>query len=130
MSPSGRVAEAVGIDAAWVNLWRDQYTRHVPERLREAFEQDYKAWNRVKEQLAEMSAVALMLPGTAELLRQWREGARQWNDRFKQFGVEPTAPKPAEEDKGTNWESLAWAIAATAGGLALLVGLLRIPRRA
>jgi hypothetical protein len=129
-SPSGRVARAQEIDAAWQQLWRDQYTRHVPERLRQAFTEDYRAWQRTKEQIANMSSAALMLPATGELLERWTTKARSWTRRFKTQGVEPSAPAIAAPAPHFDATRFAWAVAAGLGALALGYALTKVRGRA
>ncbi len=126
-SPSGRIARAQEIDAAWVNLWRDQYSHHVPDDMRAAFEQDYRAWDQVKEQLANMSAPSLMLPAVGDLLDRWSQKSTDWFERFKSFGLEPTAPQMRPPAGPAELNKIVWGIAAIVGGVGLLYALSKLP---
>lgn len=126
-SPSGRVARAQEIDAAWQNLWTDQATHHVDAALREAFETDYRAWQQAKETLGAMSAVALILPATGELLDRWTQKARDWHTRFGAFGVQPTAPRIQEPTPAPAVNRAIWGVAAIVGGLCGLYALSKLP---
>jgi len=113
------------------NLWRDQYTRHVPERLREAFEADYRSWQEVKELLGKSSLAALMLPGTGERLDHWATRAADWSQQFESVGVTPSAPiqRPPVRKPGETTRQIVWGIAASVAGLAAVLLLARLPGR-
>lgn len=125
-SPGGRANRVHEIDAAWQQLWRDQYTSHVPESLRAAFDADYRAWQKTKEGLADLSALALMGPATDEALDRWTDKASSWNQRFRDYGVEPTAPALERATRPPS-PNLLWAIALGLGAVALIYGISRLP---
>jgi hypothetical protein len=126
-SPSGRIARAQEIDAAWQSLWRDQYTRHVPDDLREAFELDYTGWQQTKEQLGKMSAPSLMLPATGDLLDRWTQKSANWFDRFRAFGVQPSGPQMQPPAGPTDVAKIVWGVAAVVGAVGLVYALSKLP---
>lgn len=127
-SPSGRVARAQEVDAAWQQLWREEYTRHTPARFRGAFEEDYRAWQRVKESIGGMSNLALMLPATGEILDRWTTKARDWAARFAEEGIPTTAPTIRAPEERSNVTRLVWGVAAATGALALVYALSKLPK--
>jgi hypothetical protein len=126
-SPSGRVARAQEIDAAWQQLWQAEYTGHIEDGLRAAFEEDYRTWQRIKEQIAAMGVLSLMSPGTGDLLERWHVRAADWFGRFKEKAVPMAAPAPKPDAPGHsffNWQGatgFAWAIAGIVGSGAVLL---------
>ncbi len=125
-SPSGRVARAKEIDAAWQQLWQAEYTGHIDDALRAAFEEDYRTWQQIKEQIAKMGVVSLMGPATGDLLERWHVRAADWFGRFKEQSVKMAAPAPKPDAPGFhfNWQGptgLAWAVAGIIGGGALMI---------
>lgn len=128
-SPSGRIARAKSIDAAWQQVWQAQYQGHVADDVRLAFEEDYHTWQAIKEQLANMGVVSLMSPPTGELLERWDNRAKDWYQRLKEAGVTLTAPpvrvpdpdKPPPLIAGAT--GLAWALAGlvASGAVMMLV---------
>jgi len=131
-SPSGRIARAKEIDAAWQQLWQAEYGGHVADTLRAAFVEDYHTWQAIKEQLANMGVVSLMSPPTGDLLERWHVRATDWYGRFKEAAVPMAAPAP-KPDATDHWEGptrLAWAIAGiVASGAVLLVATQWAARR-
>lgn len=122
-SPSGRIARAHEIDAAWQQLWQSEYGSHVDEALRQAFEEDYRTWQTIKEELANMGVLSLMSSGTGDLLERWHIRAADWYGRFQEYKVPMVAPKP-KPDAPNPWEGLAglgWAIAGIVASGAVLV---------
>ena len=126
-SPSGRIARALEIDAAWQQLWNDQYGQHVPGELRTQFEEDFYTWQKIKESLASMGVLSIMAPATGELLDRWAVRQRDWYERFKEQQVKLTAPAPAPRlERRSSWEGptkLAWGLAAVVASAALFAGV-------
>jgi hypothetical protein len=127
-SPSGRIARAHEIDAAWQNLWQAEYTSHVDEGLRAEFTEDYQTWQRIKEQLAQMGVLSLMSPATGDLLDRWAVRSRDWYERFKEHKVPIVAPAPIPrlEPGKSGWEGptkFAWSIAGLVASGAVLAAV-------
>lgn len=126
-SPSGRTARAQEIDAAWQQLWQAEYTGHVEDALRAAFEEDYRTWQHIKEQIAAMGVLSLMAPATGDLLERWHVRAADWFGRFQEKAVPMPAPAPkpdAPAHSFFNWQGasgFAWAIAGIIGSGAVLL---------
>jgi hypothetical protein len=126
-SPSGRVARAKGIDAAWQQIWQAQYGAHVDNALRAAFDEDYHTWQAIKEKLAAMGVVSLMSPPTGDLLNRWDVRAKDWYQRLKEANVPIAAPpvripepeSPFPTLKGPT--ALAWALAGLVASGAFLM---------
>lgn len=125
-SPSGRVARAKGIDAAWQQIWQAQYNAHIDDALRASFEEDYHTWQAIKEQLAKMGVISLMAPPTGDLLNRWEVRAKDWYSRLKEANVPIAAPpvripEPEPPPLLTGASKLAWALTGLVASAAFLM---------
>jgi hypothetical protein len=125
--PSARIAAVQEVDSAWQALWRDQYSHHTDQRTRAAFEEAYKGWQRVKESIGAMNLAELMDPATGDMIERYNAKARDWRKALAAAGVPLTSPDIRPPKPPTNWNSLVWGLAATAGAVALALAIARLP---